>query len=44
MNYKVTYLLDGEQHEAEIWAEDDSTAEEKARLCYGKTAIVTRAP
>ena len=43
MTYDVTYELNGETRTAELWAEDDDTALQKARLCYGPTATVTRA-
>ena len=42
MNYLVTYQKAGETLTAELWAEDDSSAADKARLCYGPTAVVTR--
>lgn len=43
MTYDVAYTLNGEPRTAELWAEDDDTALQKARLCYGSTAVVTRA-
>lgn len=43
MRYEITYMLDGLEERAEVWAEDDDSALTKARIAFGPTAKVFRA-